>query len=207
MTRELTLCADDYGLSAGVDAAIDDLAQRGRLSAVSCLTGAPAWVADGPRRAAPPPGVQTGLHFNLTEGRPLSAALRARWPVLPTIQACIVAAHLGRLPLAAIGAELAAQWDAFVAATGRTPDFVDGHQHVTCRVCAIWCSSGCSAKRTNLRCARPAACAARVSCSSAWRSNGPAAGHWPVRWSGSVASRTTPRYSASTTSPSPITAR
>jgi predicted glycoside hydrolase/deacetylase ChbG (UPF0249 family) len=130
MTRELTLCADDYGLSAGVDAAIDDLAQHGRLSAISCLTGAPAWGADGRRLAAPPPGVQTGLHFNLTEGRPLCAALGEHWPVLPTIQACIVAAHSARLPLAAIGAELAAQWDAFVAATGRAPDFVDGHQHV-----------------------------------------------------------------------------
>jgi predicted glycoside hydrolase/deacetylase ChbG (UPF0249 family) len=130
MNRELTLCADDYGLSTGVDVAIDDLARRGRLSALSCLANAPAWAPDGPQLATAPPGVATGLHFNLTEGRPLSAALREHWPVLPSIQACIIGAFRGRLPLAAIGEELLAQWDAFVAATGRAPDFVDGHQHV-----------------------------------------------------------------------------
>jgi chitin disaccharide deacetylase len=130
MTRQATLCADDYGLSRGIDAAIDSLARRGRLSALSCLTNAPAWPIDGPQWAAPLPGVAVGLHFNLTEGRPLSAALRARWAMLPSVQTCIVAAHLGRLPLTAIADELAAQWGAFVAATGRAPDFVDGHQHV-----------------------------------------------------------------------------
>ena len=130
MTRTLTLCADDYGLSGGIDAAIDELARRGRLSALSCLTNAAAWPTDGPRLASPAPGVATGLHFNLTEGRPLCPSLRERWPVLPTIEACIVGAHLGRLPLQAIGQELAAQAQAFTAATGRGPDFVDGHQHV-----------------------------------------------------------------------------
>lgn len=130
MTRQVTLCADDYGLSTGVDLAIDELARRGRLSALTCLTNGPAWATDGPQLATPPPGVATGLHFNLTDGRPLSAALRAQWPLLPGLKPCIVAAHRGRLPLAAIGDEFTAQWDAFVAATGRAPDFVDGHQHV-----------------------------------------------------------------------------
>ena len=39
-------------------------------------------------------------------------------------------AHLRRLPLAAVAAELRAQLDAFTAAHGRAPDFIDGHQHV-----------------------------------------------------------------------------
>ena len=30
MARQVTLCADDYGLSTGVDLAIDELARRGR---------------------------------------------------------------------------------------------------------------------------------------------------------------------------------
>jgi chitin disaccharide deacetylase len=130
MTRQVTLCADDYGLSRGIDAAIDALARRGRLNALSCLTNAPAWPIDGPQWATSLPGVAVGLHLNLTEGHPLSAALRERWPALPSVQTCIVAAHLGRLPLSAVSDELAAQWDAFVAVTGRAPDFVDGHQHV-----------------------------------------------------------------------------
>jgi predicted glycoside hydrolase/deacetylase ChbG (UPF0249 family) len=130
MTRQVTLCADDYGLSRGIDAAIDELVRRGRLSALSCLTNAPSWPADGPQWAAPQPGVAVGLHFNLTDGVPLSEALRTHWPRMPSLPSCIAAAHLGCLPLAAIAEELAAQWAAFVAATGRAPDFVDGHQHV-----------------------------------------------------------------------------
>ena len=130
MTRVVTLCADDYGLSRGVDAAIDDLARRGRLSALACLTNAPAWPADGPQWATPQASVAVGLHFNLTEGRPLSASLRALWHQFPSLPSAIVAAHLGRLPLAAIADELGAQWAAFVAVTGRAPEFVDGHQHV-----------------------------------------------------------------------------
>ena len=43
MTRSVALCADDFGLGAGISAGIVDLAQRGRLSAVSCLAGASAW--------------------------------------------------------------------------------------------------------------------------------------------------------------------
>ncbi|MBF0392775.1 MAG: ChbG/HpnK family deacetylase, partial [Alphaproteobacteria bacterium] len=35
-----------------------------------------------------------------------------------------------RLDPAEVAAEVAAQLDAFIAATGRPPDFVDGHQHV-----------------------------------------------------------------------------
>lgn len=128
--RSLSLCADDFGLSTGVDVAIDELARRGRLSAIACLSNGPAWPTDGPALAALPARVATGLHFNLTEGRPLSAALAARWPRLPALPQCIVAAHTGRLPLAAIAAELAAQCSAFVAASGRAPQFIDGHQHV-----------------------------------------------------------------------------
>jgi predicted glycoside hydrolase/deacetylase ChbG (UPF0249 family) len=42
----------------------------------------------------------------------------------------LIDAGLGRLPLAAIGAEWQCQWDRFVDATGHPPAFVDGHQHV-----------------------------------------------------------------------------
>jgi hypothetical protein len=61
---------------------------------------------------------------------PQSAALRAHWPTLPGLTRVLAAAALRRLPIAAIGAELRAQADAFVAAIGRAPAFVDGHQHV-----------------------------------------------------------------------------
>ncbi len=125
------MCADDYGQSSAIDAAISSLVLAGRLGAFSCLSNAPAWRQDAPavadlRRA----GAQAGLHLNLTEGRPLSPALARHWPSLPSLPRLLLAAHAGRLPLAAIGDELAAQRQAFEVASGVAPDFIDGHQHV-----------------------------------------------------------------------------
>ena len=128
--RALMLCADDYGLTPGIDAAIAGLVQAGRLGAFSCLSNGPAWQRDASAVAGLRAQAQAGLHFNLTEGRPLSPTLARWWPQLPSLPRLLLDAHLGRLPLDAVAAELAAQWQAFVAASGAAPDFIDGHQHV-----------------------------------------------------------------------------
>ena len=128
--RVLQLCADDFGLSPGVSRGIARLAARERLSAISCLANAPHWRDSAPALRDLPASIDVGLHFNLTEGVPLSAELRSRWPRLPSLPRLIAAAHLRALPRGAIAGEFAAQRDAFIAARGRAPDFVDGHQHV-----------------------------------------------------------------------------
>lgn len=128
--RVLAVCADDFGLSPAVSRGILALARRGRLAAVSCLTTGGDWRSGATGLADLPPTVERGLHFDLTEGKPLSAELRGAWPRPPGLPALIAAAHLGRLPLAALAAEWQAQWQAFVDATGAAPQFVDGHQHV-----------------------------------------------------------------------------
>ena len=97
------------------------------------MTTAGAWRSEGVAVAAATGRVaafELGLHFNLTEGAPLSPDLARDWPALPRLERLIVLAHLGRLPLAAIAVELRAQLDAFSDAVGRAPDFIDGHQHV-----------------------------------------------------------------------------
>jgi predicted glycoside hydrolase/deacetylase ChbG (UPF0249 family) len=126
----LAVCVDDVGLVDGVAETAVELAGAGRVGAASCVTTAPAWrdAAAVLARSKAPLGL--GLHFNLSEGAPLSAALRAHWPVLPGLVRLLAEAALRRLPSAAIGAEFAAQVDAFTAAIGRRPAFVDGHQHV-----------------------------------------------------------------------------
>jgi predicted glycoside hydrolase/deacetylase ChbG (UPF0249 family) len=128
--RTIGVCADDFGLGTEIGSAILELAWAQRLTAVSCLVNGPAWRKQAHLLLPLPRTLQRGLHFNLTEGRPLSAALRTVWPVLPPLPRLLRDAMLHRLPLAAIGAEWRAQWQALVDATGRTPDFVDGHQHV-----------------------------------------------------------------------------
>src|ERR1043165_5033152 len=121
----LMLCADDFGLSAGVSRGIAALAQQGRLQAISCLTGMPAWRDSALLLRELPSAVEIGLHFNLTEGEPLSPELRARWPRFPALSRLIAAAHVGAIPRAAIAAEFNAQLAAFLRAGGREPAFID----------------------------------------------------------------------------------
>ncbi|NCT82570.1 MAG: ChbG/HpnK family deacetylase [Comamonadaceae bacterium] len=125
--RQLSVCADDYGLGPAIDRGILALAAQGRITALSCLVTPPRWASAG--RALRDCAVATGLHFNLTEGEPLSPQLRRRWPRFPGLGALMAQAFLGRLP-AALDQEFQLQLRRFVAVTGRAPDFIDGHQHV-----------------------------------------------------------------------------
>ena len=128
--RTLALCADDFGLAPGIDRTVLALAVRGRLNAISCLVNYARWADAGAALRGLPRDVEVGLHLNLTEGAPRSAALARDWPALPALPRLIANAHLRRLPHAALRDEVQAQIDAFAAVVGRAPDFIDGHQHV-----------------------------------------------------------------------------
>ena len=131
--RTIAFCADDVGLVGGIAETVAALAADRRLSSASCITTTTAWAAEGRALATtfdPATRLELGLHFNLSEGRPLSADLARLWPTLPTLPRLIALAHLGRLPRAALASELRAQRDAFAAALDRPPAFIDGHQHV-----------------------------------------------------------------------------
>ena len=128
--RTLMLCADDFGQSPGISQAIAQLAHAGRLSATACLTNGVHWRSQTSTLRALPQGVQRGLHFNLTEGAPLSPELQRVWPLFPPLPRLILQAHLRQLPRAAISAEFDAQLSAFSEGAGQGPDYIDGHQHV-----------------------------------------------------------------------------
>jgi chitin disaccharide deacetylase len=119
----LAVCADDYGLSAGVDDAIADLVEAGRLSAASCLVDAPHFRAGAARLRTLAASADVGLHLNFTEsfGEPA-----LRYP----LAAFIARAYARRLDRAAIRAEIRRQLDVFEAICGFPPHHVDGHQHV-----------------------------------------------------------------------------
>jgi len=122
--RHLTICVDDFGLEAGVNAAVLALARQGRVSATSCMTGAPHWRSGAPAlRDLDPAGFDAGLHLDLTE-HPFERSLRqplSRW---------LARSYLRAVPRAVLRAEIEAQLDAFESALGRPPAHVDGHQHV-----------------------------------------------------------------------------
>jgi hypothetical protein len=133
--RPIWLCADDYGISPAVSKAIRDLVVRGRLNATSVMVGAPSFdrseaaslsmLNAGGRRVA------IGLHVTLTgRFKPMSAGYRpVRSGTYPGLAEMMVRGRLGLLDRKKLAIEIATQFQAFVTAFGRTPDYVDGHQH------------------------------------------------------------------------------
>ena len=134
--RRIWLCADDYGISPGVNRAIRDLIERGRLNATSVMMVGAAIdaseidalevVARGSACCA------IGLHVTLTAPfrplgthfRPLEGDMFLPFPKL------LRAALTRRLNREILRTEVTAQLAAFADQFGRAPDFVDGHQHV-----------------------------------------------------------------------------
>jgi chitin disaccharide deacetylase len=132
--RRVFICADDYGISPAVSAAICDLIARGRINATSVMVLAPSF---SPQQAAAldvaaAKRAAIGLHVTLTAPFvPMSAGFR------PTRDGAFLplAAMAGRalarwLKPEDLEIEISRQFAAFQTAFGRAPDFVDGHQHI-----------------------------------------------------------------------------
>jgi predicted glycoside hydrolase/deacetylase ChbG (UPF0249 family) len=125
------LCADDFGLTDGVSRGILELARMGRVSATSAMTNFPSWPRMAPELAPLRGRIAVGLHLTLTLGAPLGPMPRlAPRGALPTNRQLIAAALTGRVAPDEVAAEIERQLEAFEAALGAPPDFIDGHQHV-----------------------------------------------------------------------------
>jgi predicted glycoside hydrolase/deacetylase ChbG (UPF0249 family) len=133
--RRIWLCADDYGLAEGVNRAIRDLIERGRLNATSVMVVGAAIGRDEvtalQQIAAKSPRCAIGLHATLTAPfRPLTMHFRptdgGMFLAFPKL---LRAGLLRRLDVEMIYGELMVQLTAFKDLFGRAPDFVDGHQH------------------------------------------------------------------------------
>jgi len=134
--RRIWLCADDYGISPGVNRAIRDLIERGRLNATSVMMVgpaiAPSEVEALQASAKTSPRCAIGLHVTLSAPfrpitmhfRPLDGDMFMAFPKL------LRAGLMRRLDSEFFRNEVRAQLAAFAEAFGRAPDFVDGHQHV-----------------------------------------------------------------------------
>jgi chitin disaccharide deacetylase len=134
--RRIWLCADDYGLSPGVNRAIRDLVERGRLNATSVMAVGPAIGRDEAAAlqdvAARSPRCAIGLHATLSAPfRPLTIHFKpVDGGMFPPYPKLLRAGLLRQLDPEIIRAELVVQLAAFRELFGRAPDFVDGHQHV-----------------------------------------------------------------------------
>ena len=134
--RRIWLCADDYGISPGVNRAIRDLIERGRLNATSVMVVGSSLGRDEAAAlqaaATKSPRCAIGLHATLTAPfHPLTMHFRpldgGRFLPFPKL---LRAGLSRRLDIEIIRAELMVQLATFADLFGRAPDFVDGHQHV-----------------------------------------------------------------------------
>jgi chitin disaccharide deacetylase len=127
---QFILCADDYGMTCGIDQAILALAEGGRVSAVSCIVNGREWSrsAEWMRKLV---NIEIGLHVVLTDGMALTGGMTsAASGRLPTQRGLAFLAFMRRIDRANLAREFDAQVTRFADAIGRYPDFIDGHQLV-----------------------------------------------------------------------------
>jgi len=134
--RRIWFCADDYGMSPGVNRAIRDLIEKKRINATSVMVIGPAVdraeIDALTQAVAANPNCAVGLHATLTAPfHPLTMHFRPLdggqfWPLGKLLRAAL----LRQLDAEIVQAESLAQIAAFRQLFGRAPDYVDGHQHV-----------------------------------------------------------------------------
>ncbi|MBX9711577.1 MAG: ChbG/HpnK family deacetylase [Xanthobacteraceae bacterium] len=134
--RHVTLCADDYGISPGVNRAICDLISKKRLNATSVMVVGAAIgrgdVAALKQALASNSGCEVGLHTTLTAPfHPLTMHFKPLEDgfFLP-LGKMLRVSLLRQLDPEIVRAEIAAQLALFIELFGKAPDYVDGHQHV-----------------------------------------------------------------------------
>jgi predicted glycoside hydrolase/deacetylase ChbG (UPF0249 family) len=134
--RHIWLCADDYGISPGVNRAIRDLIVQKRINATSVMVvGAAAGrneIEGLTQVLAANPNCAIGLHATLTAPfHPLTMHFK---PLdggqFLSLGKLLRSSVLRRLDPEIVQAELLAQIAVFRQMFGRAPDYIDGHQHV-----------------------------------------------------------------------------
>jgi hopanoid biosynthesis associated protein HpnK len=132
--RRLIINADDLGLTAGVNAAIERCHREGVVTSSTLMANSAAF--DGAismaQRSA---GLGIGCHVVLVDGQPVSAASEVPTLVQPngkfrtSFVAMARAARSGKLDAAEIKAEVAAQITR-IRKAGLAPSHVDTHKHI-----------------------------------------------------------------------------
>lgn len=129
--KRIVLCADDFGQAPAISQAIVGLIGQRRLTATSCMVTSPNWLEHAQWLAPLKPLADMGLHFNLTEGKPLSPQYIDTYGDTFSSLATVMRQSIFRqLEVKVIEAELEMQLKLFKSGMGFLPDFIDGHQHV-----------------------------------------------------------------------------
>lgn len=131
--KKLIVNADDFGITEGVNRAIIEGHTRGAISSATLMANMPAFDS-AVRLAKDHPSLGVGLHFNITQGRPVAAASRVKSLIdghgefWGTSTALLGRALTGRLNTEEVVIELRAQIEKAVHA-GLRLTHVDSHKH------------------------------------------------------------------------------
>ena len=135
---KLFVVADDFGISKARSDGIVEVAQQGKLSAASLMLNglASQYAVDIAKSVRLP----LGLHFNCSEGPPVSTAFNEPNALTTTIkqhqafpgknQCWEILETANEQLIDSIEIEFRAQFNKFVELTGYLPHFYNGHQHV-----------------------------------------------------------------------------
>ncbi len=132
--RRLIVTADDFGLTPGVNAAVAHAYRLGIVTAASLMVNGRAFES-AVALAKANPGLDVGLHLNLTEGRPMSD--RAEVPSLSTSRgfrykhplSLAFAIAQRKIQREDLEREIRAQCERMLH-SGLRISHVDGHKHV-----------------------------------------------------------------------------
>jgi predicted glycoside hydrolase/deacetylase ChbG (UPF0249 family) len=127
------ISADDFGMTSGVNRAIRDLLESGRISSTAVLLGHPG-STEALDIAAAMPIADLGLHVNLTDGRSITQDRRLAALIGPDgrflgRRRLAIAAAARTIDLDAVQAEVAAQID-LCQQRGLPLTHVDSHHYV-----------------------------------------------------------------------------
>jgi len=131
--KYLIVNADDFGLTAGVNRAIVEGHQRGVITSTTVMVNMPGF-AEAVRLARENPQLGIGLHFNITQGRPVADAakvrslLNAQGEFTGTSTTLAGRSILGQLRTEEVIIELRAQLEKALDA-GLTLTHADSHKH------------------------------------------------------------------------------
>jgi len=115
--RYLIVNADDFGLTAGINAGIVEAHSRGIVTSASLMVKQ-LQTAEAAHLALAHPQLGIGLHIDLCEWEPVNDA----WEQ--------IYARVDVGDPAQVRAEIEAQVELFINLMGRKPDHLDSHQHV-----------------------------------------------------------------------------
>lgn len=133
MMKKLIVNADDFGLTAGVNRAIIEGHTRGAITSATLMANMPAFDM-AVRLAKDHTSLGVGLHFNITQGRPVAEASRVgslidnRGEFWGTSEAIFRRMLAGRLKIEEVVIELRAQIEKALSA-GLRLTHVDSHKH------------------------------------------------------------------------------